>query len=206
MSASKLGLASLAGAGGIGGGFGIYKLYGSSGDEKSSSPRTIADKLRDEKFSILGSGSAQHWQNIKTEYDKKKSDSTKVFSSTGQLEDVCKEVLAKPEEDPDYQKAKRWCVTPVTISEHLSKFSLKVLNTSDTTDQGEWIKKVTEYEKPENADKKIADLTTLNGSNKEEQIRNKCKEITNKKSYEDSFFELLDKSKLWCFIPLAEQH
>ncbi|AEW45600.1 hypothetical protein MHC_03700 [Mycoplasma haemocanis str. Illinois] len=205
MSASKFGLASLAGAGSIGGGFGIYKLY--TENRKSNLTRTIADKLRSEKFSLLGRSTedAKHWQDIKGEYEKKKN-SSEAFSSSAQLEDICLEVLTKPETDSDYQKAKRWCVTPVTISEHLNKFNLKALNTSDTTDQAAWTNKVTEYEKQENANKRISDLATLNESSKWEQIRNKCKTITSKKSYEDSFSELLDKSKLWCFTPLSNQH
>ncbi|AEG73163.1 hypothetical protein HF1_08260 [Mycoplasma haemofelis str. Langford 1] len=198
---SKATVASLAGVGSVGGGFGAYKLYDALSTEKPTPQRTIADKLIEEKFSILSEGDEQHWTKIKEEYEKVKSNSSKVFSSNkDELKNKCKEALAKPESDSDYQKAKRWCVTPVTIKDYLTKSGLKAIETTGNTNESDWTKKVGEYEKQENESKRVSDLKTLTEPKKWEQLRDKCGTIVVKQNYEESFLELLDKSKLWCFV------
>ncbi|AEW45526.1 hypothetical protein MHC_03330 [Mycoplasma haemocanis str. Illinois] len=200
---SKAIVASLAGIGSVGGGLGAYKLYSSFSKEKVIPNQTIFDKLKGEKFSPLGTGAddEQHWTKIKGEYEKAKNDLSKVFSSNvDELKDKCKEALAKPESDSDYQKAKRWCVTPVTIKDYLTQFNVKALDITGNTNESEWTSKVGEYEKSENESARISDLKTLTESKKWEQLRNKCGTIVGKHSYEESFSELLDQSKPWCFV------
>ncbi|AEW45574.1 hypothetical protein MHC_03570 [Mycoplasma haemocanis str. Illinois] len=194
-------VASLVGIGGIGGGLGAYKLYSSS-KEKTISTSTIADRLRAEKFSPLGTNSTDeaNWTKIKEAYEKVKSDQTKVFSESGELKDLCRTALAKLETDSDYLKAKKWCVVPISLSSHLDKLGFKSLSSQDNDqnpDKTKWENIVTEHKKSENQDKRISDLGDLN-TDGWKTIMKKCKEIGEKQNYDDEFTNNFEKYKKWC--------
>ncbi|AEW45572.1 hypothetical protein MHC_03560 [Mycoplasma haemocanis str. Illinois] len=198
---SKIAIASLAGLGAAGAsGFGIYNFY-----FKSSKNRIISirDRLVSEGFKLLTSSDKSHWTELKGAYNNKKSDNDKVFKKSREdideetLKTLCAEVLEKEENDLSYSKAKKWCVVPVSVTEHLSNLKLNLLSTTGDGNKSEWEKVVTEYEKDVNPGKRISDLSTLSDQ-KWEKIRDKCKDLSSKKSYEDDFDTSLESSKRWC--------
>ncbi|AEG73212.1 hypothetical protein MHF_0955 [Mycoplasma haemofelis Ohio2] len=200
---SKATVASLAGLGGIGGGLGAYKLYSSSGVEKSISSGTIEDRLKAEEFSILGTEPSDeaNWTKIKEAYEKVKTDPTKAFSEkSGDLKDLCKAALSKQETDSDYPKAKRWCVVPISLSSHLNKLGFKSLSSQDDAsnpDKTKWENMVTEHKKDENKSKRISDLGSLDNEGWK-VIMKKCKEIGDKQNYDDEFTSKFENYKDWC--------
>ncbi|CBY92882.1 hypothetical protein HF1_08740 [Mycoplasma haemofelis str. Langford 1] len=196
---SKVAAASLAGLGAAGaGGFGIY--YFKDSETKIVS---IKDRLVSEGFKILSPSEQSHWTDLKNAYNNKKSDSNKVFEVTSTdikeetLKTLCEGALKKSEDDSSYSKAKKWCVVPVSINQHLSNLKLNPLSTTGNGSQEAWNKIVTEYEKDENSGKRFSDLSTLSDQ-KWEKIRDKCNTLSSKKNYDDDFDASLESSKRWC--------
>ncbi|AEG73159.1 hypothetical protein HF1_08220 [Mycoplasma haemofelis str. Langford 1] len=202
---SKLALASLSGLGGAAGiGGGIYLL---NKDSKSpvatkEASETIQSKLQKEKFKILDIG-ASEWGEIKDKYNSLKSDASKVFNVSSDelnehaLKDLCKEHLNKSEfDDALYSKVKRWCVTPVTVSSHLSNWGLTSLSTDSSNNNNQ--KELTALAKKyATADNKIKGVDTLE-SEQWRSLQTKCKDIGGKKNYDDDFDSLFESSKTWC--------
>ncbi|AEW45567.1 hypothetical protein MHC_03535 [Mycoplasma haemocanis str. Illinois] len=202
---SKFVLYSMAGVGGAAGiGGGIYLLHENS---KASKPekRTIKSKLIKAGFKVLDTSDSQHWTTLKNEYNKVKQESTKAFETHTQdineekLKSLCQSYLEKDEEDLSYGKVKRWCMVPVTVSNHLESIGRKALSTANSgdTDKSHWETLATKYD---NSSDKIASLDNLGSGQKWEALRNKCKDLGDKKNYEDEFDANLSASVTWCSI------
>ncbi|AEW45570.1 hypothetical protein MHC_03550 [Mycoplasma haemocanis str. Illinois] len=192
----------LGGAAGIGGGF--YLLNRNSKDKIASKleKETIQSRLQKAKFKILETGSSQ-WNEIKTQYNSKKNDASKVFSTSNNevqenaLKELCRENLNKSEFDDDlYSKVKRWCVVPTTISSHLKSWGVTPLSTDESKEEqkDKWEELANKYDSSSN---KIKDLNSLN-SEKWKSLRTKCKSMGEKKNYEDDFDSFFESSKVWC--------
>ncbi|CBY92910.1 hypothetical protein HF1_09020 [Mycoplasma haemofelis str. Langford 1] len=194
-------LAGLGGAAGIGGG--LYLMNGNSQTPNKSEDKTIRSKLKKAGFDILDTNGSAHWGDLKTQYNKAKQTASKIFDTgdkdvtEDELKGLCKVALDKGEEDASYEKAKRWCVVPVSVTAHLNKWGLKAISTekSGDTQQTKWTELASKYGTGEN---KIKDVATLTGSNTWETLRDKCKEIGEKKNYEDDFDAHLLPFQGWC--------
>ncbi|AEW45601.1 hypothetical protein MHC_03705 [Mycoplasma haemocanis str. Illinois] len=169
----------------------------------------ISSRLRSEKFIPLNDSKEHdaYWETLKTQYNSQKANKGKIFTDgskdieTRELKLECKKALAgNIKDDALYSKVKRWCVVPVSLSEHLNKLNFHSFSTEDKTDNADkskWESKVTEYEKEGNREKRISGLDTLS-TDKWKTIMNKCKEIGGKKNYEDEFETNFEKYKEWC--------
>ncbi|AEG73239.1 hypothetical protein MHF_0984 [Mycoplasma haemofelis Ohio2] len=197
---SKVFMASVAGLGTAAAGGGFYLLK----DDLKSSPAkaTIRDKLKEERFEILDSNSPS-WESVRTQYNSSRSTSSKAFLThskdieVGELKKLCEDNLSKDEFDPSlYSKVKRWCITPVTVSKHLEKWSMTSLPTDNTQNskQAEWTKLAEKYDSATN---KISGLATLE-TKKWENLASKCKEIGDKKNHDDDFDSSVESYKVWC--------
>ncbi|AEW45564.1 hypothetical protein MHC_03520 [Mycoplasma haemocanis str. Illinois] len=198
---SKLVISSLVGIGeaaGIGGG--IYLLNSKSLQSKKG---TIGHKLQSEKFTLLNfKGDDAHWKQLKEEYNKAKSNTSKAFAShnsdidENQLKELCKDALGKDEGDLSYSKAKRWCVVPVSVSEHLKNWNMSALptDTGNNNKQDKWTSLANSYESSNN---KINSVTTLSNE-KWQTLRSECKKLEVKKNYDDDFDAAFESSKTWC--------
>ncbi|AEW45212.1 hypothetical protein MHC_01730 [Mycoplasma haemocanis str. Illinois] len=188
---------------GIGGaGFLAYKhLY---------PPKQISDHLKEEKFVLLNHSEEHkaHWTTLLGEYNKQKTHKNNIFTDVGkdlkveELQEACRKALGESVDNEEiYSKAKKWCVVPVTLSEHLSKHQFRSLSTEDNnnSDQSIWEGKVTEHEKPDNSNRRIKDLSGVN-QDKWKTIMSECKNISNKKNYENEFNSYFEKYKDWCSI------
>ncbi|CBY92915.1 hypothetical protein HF1_09070 [Mycoplasma haemofelis str. Langford 1] len=210
---SKLTYASLAGVGALGtSGLGMYHLY--SGESKLETQtkeevtvevKNLGSKLTSENFTILSDSpeNNHHWATIKEEYDKIKSEPSKSLNPTAEevtvstLQALCKDRLEQDREDL-YVKVKRWCVVPTKVSEHLANLKLTPLSTTDGDEshKGDWEALSTAYISAE-SDERIPELIIPNSS-EWKQLQKKCKDISEKKSYEDDFDFYLNASISWC--------
>ncbi|AEW45524.1 hypothetical protein MHC_03320 [Mycoplasma haemocanis str. Illinois] len=201
---SKLVIASISGIGGAAGiGGGIYLLNNNfKNSSNKEEVKTIQYKLRQEKFTILDFG-ASEWGEIKTKYNSLKSDGSKVFNASSSevdestIKDLCKEHLNKSEfDDSLYSKVKRWCVTPVEISNQLSNWGFSPLSTDSANDNNK--SELTSLaEKYEASNNKIKGVNALE-SDKWRSLQSKCKDIMGKKNYDDDFDSFFESSKTWC--------
>ncbi|CBY92880.1 hypothetical protein HF1_08720 [Mycoplasma haemofelis str. Langford 1] len=202
---SKFTAASIAGLGGAAGiGGGVYLLNKDSENKSISKPEkeTIQSRLQKEKFQILTSDASQ-WSEIKTQYNSKKDDASKVFAISNSevqesvLKDLCRENLSKSEfDDSLYSKVKRWCVVPTTISSHLKLWGITSLPTDESKEEqkDKWEELAKKYDAASN---KIKDLNSLSDE-KWKSLRTKCKSMGEKKNYEDDFDSFFESSKIWC--------
>ncbi|AEG73255.1 hypothetical protein MHF_1000 [Mycoplasma haemofelis Ohio2] len=171
----------------------------------------ISSRLQNEKFTLLTDSKEHdtHWESLKTQYNSQKANKGKIFTDgskdieISELKSECKKALSGDIKDDDlYFKTKRWCVVPISLSEHLNKFDFHSFSTedkADNSDKSKWESKVTEYEKEDNKGKRISGLDTLS-TEKWKAIMNKCKEIGGKKNYEDEFEVNFEKYKEWCSV------
>ncbi|AEW45595.1 hypothetical protein MHC_03675 [Mycoplasma haemocanis str. Illinois] len=201
---SKLVVSSLVGIGGAAGiGGGIYWMYGNSKAPSKTEIKTIQSRLEKAGFDILDTNGSSHWSDLKTQYNNAKQTAYKIFGTGNrditedELKSLCKDALKKGEDDSSYEKAKRWCVVPVSIAAHISKLGFTPISTekSGNTQQEKWTELASKYGTGEN---KIKDVNTLSGSNTWETLRDKCKEIGDKKNYDDDFDSHLLSSQSWC--------
>ncbi|AEW45520.1 hypothetical protein MHC_03300 [Mycoplasma haemocanis str. Illinois] len=201
---SKLALVSVVGVGAVGtGGIGVYHFYFK---DIRSNDKNLRSLLVAKKFKILTNEQEDqtHWETLKAEYDKVKSNPDKSFKVTDKaitvddLKAFCKDHLNSKREDL-YSKVKKWCVVPVTIVNHLKNLNLTPLSTetSGEPDKAKWEALADNYNKSED---KISGLSI---SNKGEwtKLREKCKELGAKKNYEDEFDANLKSSIRWCALP-----
>ncbi|AEG72720.1 hypothetical protein MHF_0444 [Mycoplasma haemofelis Ohio2] len=196
---------ALAGGGSLasaGAGFWAYKHFSTS--------KSVSDRLTEEKFVLLNDSEEHktHWTELLGEYNKQKAHKNKIFTdgskdlTVDELKGACKKALGDGSDSTEvYSKSKRWCVVPTTLSEHLSKHSFKSLSTEDNNnpDQSAWEGKVTEHEKPDNANRRIKDLSGVN-QDKWKAVMGECKNVSGKKNYEDEFDSYFEKYKDWCSV------
>ncbi|OAL09972.1 hypothetical protein A6V39_03605 [Candidatus Mycoplasma haematobovis] len=195
---------------------------------KYLSNEDIESKLKANKYELLGQEEANNsvWEGILASYkivatknSKYKfddflgteTDASNPPKALSTLKQKCKEVLKKKlsedEDSESYEKAKRWCTTPISISKLSEKegyVALKddVLDTK--TDKDAWIQKIKDHKDPKNKDTIISDLvlSTEKDSSKIEEniklIKNKCKTIGESKNHSDDWEGSLKKFKIWC--------
>ncbi|AEW45597.1 hypothetical protein MHC_03685 [Mycoplasma haemocanis str. Illinois] len=206
---SKLTYVSVAGVLGVSG-FAIHHLYSKESTQEIQTKaettievKNIRTKLTSQGFTTLtdASENSHHWTEIKTAYDKIKSQPNKSLKTTStevtvkDLQELCKDGLDK-ERDDLYEKLRSWCVVPTTISSHLKNLKLTPLSTEGESDKGDWEALYTKYISqgsqvgvPELSSTDITDWSKL---------QQKCKDISSKKNYEDGFDFYLHFSIGWC--------
>lgn len=206
--------------GAIGGGF-VLNNYLSSENIKS--------KLEASGFELLGqeASNSATWNEILENYKivVAKGDTYKFDDFLGTnpandgtpkavdvLKKKCEETLAKKlnedKENQLYEKAKKWCTKPRTISESLGEgFTSLKTNVDDANEEKEaWTKKVNDHKASQKDDERIAELdlsTTKDNSQIDadiKKIKEKCKTISGIKNHADGFEDSLKKFETWCAI------
>ncbi|CBY92977.1 hypothetical protein HF1_09690 [Mycoplasma haemofelis str. Langford 1] len=199
MNLVKMGAVSAASVGGVAGTVALAKNIGSTPVKKVKS---VADKLREEKFVLISS--EQEWSAMLTKYNGKKGeagarfDDVNVEAAVESLKSSCGKALSEDSStSQNYSKARRWCTVVKTLETHLTANALTLLNVKGTGDEDKdhWEKLQTSYEKlGSNA---IAGLT-FSEPDKWKALRTKCKEISEKETVESDFDTLFNNLKSWC--------
>ncbi|AEW45566.1 hypothetical protein MHC_03530 [Mycoplasma haemocanis str. Illinois] len=196
---NKLIVVSTAGIGAAGtGGFGIYNFY-----LKNSKDGSLKAKLISEKFTLLTNKQedSKHWEELKNKYNAIKGSADKAFEvsdkelTVDDLKALCRDYLNRGQENL-YSKVKRWCVVPVTVSDHLKTLKLNLLSTENngTTDKDKWESLASGYK---SSNDKIVGLEVAD-KNAWTTLRDKCKDLITKKNYEDEFDINLKSAARWC--------
>ncbi|OAL10459.1 hypothetical protein A6V39_00145 [Candidatus Mycoplasma haematobovis] len=222
MSALTRGVIGVCALSGVcGGGYGLHKLLSND---------SIESKLKANEYVLLTNSieHEKHWDEILASYkatiqadnnSKFKFDNFVISNTQPNAEDKtklkehCKKTLKKrtfeDNEEAEYNKAKRWCVIPSTVSEKLATDKFEVLDT--TTGDGatnkhdnEWAKKIKAYIDSKNTNK-IASWTngapTQDNKEDKEKLINKCKELVNTKTHQPNYEKAFEDAKNWCIMP-----
>ncbi|OAL10603.1 hypothetical protein A6V39_00865 [Candidatus Mycoplasma haematobovis] len=181
----------------------------------------IASKLAKENYQLLNNSSsdwtqilASYKEVIKTKTELKFGDfdgTTPTTDTEKELQRLCNEAtkldLSKDTNNTTYNKAKKWCTKPKPLTSVLKDKGYRMLKTDAQGDHESdlWDTKLESYNtSTANASKKFSglDLLTQNVLKKDEATRNKlrerCRNLENKKHYEKEFEDKLDQAILWC--------
>ncbi|OAL10498.1 hypothetical protein A6V39_00340 [Candidatus Mycoplasma haematobovis] len=199
------GLIGLGISGGIAGGG--YALF------PSSTKNEITKELISKHYTILTNDPSNktHWDSIIASYKALTTppqNSLKFAELTGneddavsKLQGICNKLLNPSSSttlDTD-KKAEKWCVEPISVSAILEKRGIKQIANSAQTN---WESKIILHRSEQDTNKKISNLSigTTGTINPEHltDIKNKCRDIGNKKNHEDKYDENLTKFTSWC--------
>ncbi|OAL09982.1 hypothetical protein A6V39_03655 [Candidatus Mycoplasma haematobovis] len=210
----------------IKGTIGLISVGGASGlvahqllsKQENKQKNSIGDKLEREKY-ILLSQDSQTWSTIldkykevtasKTNFKFDDFDGNKPSGSDKEavdiLKDHCQKTLSKKETDADsnavFEKARKWCVVPISVTEILDKQGFKALDTGAT--KTGWEAKIKGYKTAAAGVQKIANLTLSTDANTTIEkdytdIKEKCRTISTVKNHDATFEETLKGFELWC--------
>ncbi|CBY93014.1 hypothetical protein HF1_10060 [Mycoplasma haemofelis str. Langford 1] len=193
LSPAKLVLGLGATSATVGGGVWVVKSM-------EGSPKvTIKDRLKRDGYSPLDVGKSDGWSEVLNAYNQKKDSPDLRFDhgneqiSEQRLKDTCAEVFKEDEKDSKYEKAKKWCVIPNSVSQVLVSKSLKVLDTSKTgeEDKTKWEPLKTQY--------KDNDIPNFSLTSQDWKVlRTKCKDLVGKKPWDDDYKTSITHAERWC--------
>ncbi|AEG73247.1 hypothetical protein MHF_0992 [Mycoplasma haemofelis Ohio2] len=207
MTKPQIAMASSAEACGVAGiGCGAYFLsenLNSYIDTTTLSPesKTIKSHLQGDGFSVLDvNGDSNHWTTLKDKYKQLNGKLGKGAEGDSdideaKLKELCKEALEQEyAEGSTYDQTIKWCIVPVSVTEHLKKKGFTAL-TEDLlkSENHKWI--VSTYD---NGHDTISGLSKINGDGA--TLVSKCTESGKKQNYEDGFYKDLISIRQWCFV------
>lgn len=223
MAIKSLAIKSAIGIAGVGGAtFVAFQGYQYSKKEQTVND-SVADKLTENKYKLLTDNS-NTWATVLEKYKEllKSSqefkfdsfDGTKPSDSSEKAEDIlkhhCKGALSKKKSDTDsnvaFEKAKKWCVEPISISKLLTAQKYDVLKAEgdlQQKDKSKWDEKIKQYRTSNEKTKKFENLNLGNDSAEVEEanyktIREKCNEVNKIMNHDATFEEDLKGFVLWC--------
>ncbi|OAL10520.1 hypothetical protein A6V39_00450 [Candidatus Mycoplasma haematobovis] len=188
---------------------------------KFLSTEDIQSKLKANSLEILDSNNNDDiWKKILASY-KEVSAKEPKFKFSGEevsdetkLKKQCEDTLKKKagednESNNYYDKAKRWCTVPTSVEKVLGKeriiLSTDTTPTKDKENQAEWDEKIKKYtdqtnkDKIDNLDLGSKAITDVKPENRT-RIREACKKLNEKHSFEEGYEEAIKKSQTWCSI------
>ncbi|AEW45793.1 hypothetical protein MHC_04685 [Mycoplasma haemocanis str. Illinois] len=188
---------------------GIYLAIPSS---KKSKALSIKERLQKSGYQLLNfskedSEHSTQWTSVKEAYDKE-TETSHRFSEVSQnngntingLKDACL-VLVNRESDTssDLEKARRWCVVPVTVASRVEG-TLALLDTEGGSDSGTWTQKLNEHKNQSSGIPKMP-ITTNSSDVSDTDLKNKCKTLKDDKTFEKNFETLVSYFIDWCTKP-----
>nr|WP_014272863.1 hypothetical protein [Mycoplasma haemocanis] len=167
-----------------------------SSSEMKPPKKSISQVLMENKYVPLDPDRSDNWNTVLTKYNNAHSSANR---QEDQLKNYCRVLLDKKEfVDSDYKEARRWCVSPQTVTERLALFKKTPLSTNDpgTTDDNDWKQKIASHG---HATKNK--LThTFNGDETQnlKGIKAECKTLNEKSNDLETFEDDFSKSFDWC--------
>ncbi|AEW45519.1 hypothetical protein MHC_03295 [Mycoplasma haemocanis str. Illinois] len=196
MNSLKLGLSLLGGTGIVSTAVAGAYHYGYF----SSKTNTIKDRLINEKYQLLKEGDSSHWTESLKKY-KEKHPSESSYDEP-KIKKLCQDLVGRVNfSKEDYNKAKKYCVVPQTISERLKALEFTLLDTNGSNSTTKWKSLSDEYKNTGENDKKLSDLNKSevgNGDSNGDKLKSKCKDVSSKTHWEDNYDSLLENTKRWC--------
>ncbi|AEG73494.1 hypothetical protein MHF_1258 [Mycoplasma haemofelis Ohio2] len=210
MNTSLKALTGLAGAGTVS--TGIYFAIPSS-----DKPKALSVKERLEKsgyqllnFSKQDTTHSTQWTSVKGAYDKETELSLRfegVSQNNGEtingLKDACLTLVNKESDtSADLEKARRWCVVPVTVASRIEG-TLTLLDTNGSSDSGIWTQKLNDH-KDQNFQKPKMPITSSSEVT-DSDLKNKCKSLKDSQTFDKDFETLVSYVRDWCTKPKVNQ-
>nr|WP_045118526.1 hypothetical protein [Mycoplasma haemocanis] len=194
----------------VGGGFLIKNSL-------NSEDKSLSSKLKDKKYKLLSFDNTHnnHWTNIVTAYKTQTTSNANLkikgvaISGTTEndlksLKTVCQSIVEADFSQSNYDLAIKWCVIPETVSERITKDGKKILqlDSTDNREKTSWTALVTKHKEEKNNNKKFASLTLNTATDDSEinKLREKCKEIKDKKNYESDYESSYQKFNDFCSV------
>ncbi|OAL10703.1 hypothetical protein A6V39_01365 [Candidatus Mycoplasma haematobovis] len=203
----------LAGAGGIG--FTAHQGYQAFQSKYVREEKNkVKSQLESKGYIPLTKGST-HFTAILSSYTtiSKAKAALKFGTFTGEgdtrdpkdiLWEHCQNAFNDDVSDDLFNKTRKWCVEPISVSSILTKQGHTKLDTSsqDVGIKGKWDAKITKHRKQDST-QKIATLDVGTGVTEitdehRNRIKQKCNEIGEVKSHDDKYEDNLGIFKIWC--------
>ncbi|CBY93148.1 hypothetical protein HF1_11400 [Mycoplasma haemofelis str. Langford 1] len=180
---------------------------------------SIRARLEKSGYSILNldkkdTTQSGEWGKIKTAYGKE-SEALLRFSNVVKdtdytvsgLKDACSSLLSsESKKDEDLEKARRWCVVPVTVSSRLGD-KLSLMDTTTTTtnaDDSLWDKKLKEHQDANSKLPKIPNVwgtEATDDAKKKNALKTKCGEMAKLSTFDKDFETFVSYTRDWCTKP-----
>ncbi|CBY93191.1 hypothetical protein HF1_11830 [Mycoplasma haemofelis str. Langford 1] len=167
-----------------------------SSSEVKTPKKSISKVLIENKYTPLDPSKPENWSNVLAKYNQAHSSAHK---QEDQLKNDCRVLLAKEEfSNDDYKEARRWCVSPQTVTARLALFNKTPLSTDDpgTTNDNDWKQRITSHGQAT----KNKLTHTFNGDETQDLkgIKAECKTLNEKTNDAETFEEDFLKSFDWC--------
>ncbi|AEG73475.1 hypothetical protein MHF_1237 [Mycoplasma haemofelis Ohio2] len=201
-------LAGLGGAGAVG--TGAYFAIPSSSSEKPKA-LSVKDRLEKSGYSILNLNKndttkhATEWGQVKDAYGTETNANLKFASVTtqddntiGGMKEACSSLLSSESDtSSDLEKARRWCVVPVTVASRIGD-KLEFMDTSGDGDSSLWQAKLDEHKKSDSSIPKMT-LTPSSGDQaSESDLKTECGKVKDYKTFNKDFETFVLHAQNWC--------
>ncbi|AEG73478.1 hypothetical protein MHF_1242 [Mycoplasma haemofelis Ohio2] len=177
---------------------------------KPSTSLSVRDHLERSGYSFLNlnqkdnSTHSSEWGKVKGAYEAENDGSLKFSGITANdvvngMKGACSSLLSKEsDDDSDLEKARRWCVVPVTVASRIGSH-LVLMDTSDTSDTTLWEDKLNEYKKADSSLPKMT-VTKANsgGEVTKSDLQKECKKVSALHTFDKNFETLVLHTQLWC--------
>ncbi|CBY93332.1 hypothetical protein HF1_13240 [Mycoplasma haemofelis str. Langford 1] len=205
-------LAGLGGLAAVGGGGALAWQQGAF----SSSPKSIKERLIDDKYEILDQGSSKWTEifnvykgdgNTKWKFENDGISNSSQNTDIPKLKGKCQEILNKISSDEkSYSLASKWCVVPRKLNSFLDSASFLNDQETENESQAEWKKILDKYTATKTAETKYAmsdvTLEVASGTSKDadniKKIKKGCQDRKEKYNYSLDFEDSLKEVKSWC--------
>lgn len=205
-----------------GGAYGLTQLL---------SQEDIASKLKARKYEILTEDPKheEHWTSILESYKKVAATNSPLKfegfngenkspehpNAKDKLKELCKETISKAISEDDkeasYNKAKKWCVVPQTVSQRLTRDGLMSLNTSkaeasENLHKKQWEDKIADYIKSDNQHKITKPIWADDQQPKTsdpadiKKLIEQCKKLQETKTHQEDYETIFEDAKRWCAV------
>ncbi|AEG73469.1 hypothetical protein MHF_1231 [Mycoplasma haemofelis Ohio2] len=177
---------------------------------------SIRERLEKAGYSILNldkrdTSHKGEWDKIKEAYGKETTELLR-FSGVVQgtdytisgIKDSCSSLLSsESKKDEDLEKARRWCVVPVTVESRLGD-KLTLLDTAGTSDTQLWSEKLTEHKKDNSQFPKIPNAWGSgddDDTKKTTALKTKCGSMAKLHTFDKDFETFVSYTRDWCTKP-----
>ncbi|CBY93237.1 hypothetical protein HF1_12290 [Mycoplasma haemofelis str. Langford 1] len=170
----------------------------------------IKDRLEASGYSILNldKGDSEEWEKIKEAYGKEDDEALRFngvnkndASTIVGIKTACSSLLAST--SGDLEKARRWCVVPVTVSSRIGD-NLALLSSQESQDTDLWNAKLEEHKKEASKFTKIPNVWDDQANSDELKLaalKKKCEEMAKLNTFDKDFESFVAYTKDWCTKP-----
>ncbi|AEW45777.1 hypothetical protein MHC_04605 [Mycoplasma haemocanis str. Illinois] len=178
---------------------------------KPSTSLSVRDHLKKSGYSLLNlnledsSTHASEWEKVKGAYvaendGQLKFNGVNTSNTINGIKGACSFLLRKESySSADLEKARRWCVVPVTVASRIGSHLALLDTKASDGDSALWKDKLSEYKKNDSSSPKMP-VTKANtgGDVTETDLKKECEKISSLHTFDKDFETLVMNTQLWC--------